>query len=752
MGLDKGPNILGYRLQMEGDSVFTSAFGKARHAVVDTSASLGQLDRGVQSVSRSWAEGALKLAGTVGGLMAANAVVTKGWNAAVADAQALRRVTTLLEPGQKAAQLFGDEFDRIARRVGIDDAILLNAGYDALQKNISKTDLAAFIEESARTAGATTQDLGAIITATTNAMSVYGYTVTEAHRVQNLLFQGVRHGASDIGVLGELIGQQGYQAKTLGLELEDLVAALGALGAGGVRGSRAMMGLSTILTAMQDPGEEALQQAQFLGIAWDTASIKAMGFGKWLQHVQERLKAGEAWGQDPSRALKALGLGAMTGNTFSALMANADSYNQILDEIRRGEDVTGKLWTQWQADPIMRTQQLGTATGQLWDRFGGGMMMGLSGIGGAEELDRVVERLGPQIESLGENLGNVLKSLAEFAIEYLPPMMSVVKAVLDQNKKIKEETGVDPAEVLVKTKLADEATGGLLSGVVSAIGGAVAGALASRWLSGGGRALSAAGDVTAKVLPAVGGPSGGITQFGDLSRLFGSWGHLADGAAGIELPQVVSASKWAGLGKWLGGASKALSLASLPALAGDIAMMDKTWANINRPEPGPYSTTTSWIPVPGMPMSPDINSQMAYTMMRYFTTLEEALIGQSIPHAQDAIDKAFSAYADAFGSGLGDTLANRIQALLGRIEDAAQMKKDDELLLKIDIDHRVEKKAPWDTDEHTAQATTRMRKAGAGRAETHANYRFFTMTPGTGVHAVKPLPENVMLSHIRPVD
>ena len=206
----------------------------------------------------------------------------------------------------KSAGDFEESFDRVALRInassgeiekfrgnvlayGADSSRSLadiNAALaESIQRGTSYKDAIDQLATAEHLAVATHSDLKSSTVLLSTVMNAYGASVSEAAHYGDLFTQGVKIGAGEIPQLSEEMGKIAGIAHGMGIPLETLVAALGALGSYGVNTSTALGGLKFMLSNLLDPSKEARAEAQKLGIAFDAQAVKTKGLEVVMQQA-----------------------------------------------------------------------------------------------------------------------------------------------------------------------------------------------------------------------------------------------------------------------------------------------------------------------------------------------------------------------------------------------------------------------------------------------------------------------------------
>lgn len=122
----------------------------------------------------------------------------------------------------------------------------------------------------------------------TSVMNAYGDKVESATSVSDAMFVGMAKGKTTIGELSGALGRVAPFAAQVGMSFDELVASVAALTKGGISTREAMTGVRAVLQGVSKPAAEATKLAEQLGIDFNLAGLKAMGFAGFLDHVMEK--------------------------------------------------------------------------------------------------------------------------------------------------------------------------------------------------------------------------------------------------------------------------------------------------------------------------------------------------------------------------------------------------------------------------------------------------------------------------------
>lgn len=640
------------------------------------------------------------LKGSMGGLAKAAAgvvVAYAGWQTinksiqdGIANLKVMGTLGVIFDGPKSQVDALERSFDALARRVGIADDALVAAATDATRLGVAPDALEGVVGQTAKTTQATYGaygDINTILQATARTANTYGLPLTpeNASRIQNILFQGVRAGASSFGEIGDLIGQRGKGLESVGIGMEDVPALLATLNKRGLRGQEALGAIQTMFGVMEKAPEQTTEYAAALGLPWNMREMQSRGLGQWLKDMDRALKA---QGGDTSQIMARLGVEPNSANALLSMIAGAGEFEALRTSMRGGADLIGPAFAAWERSPLAFKDRMDVVKGQGFESLGMGFLGGIAGANADTAIDKLVD-VQPKLNEFGDKLGAGASLLLDAALH-----LSGVRFGPDGKPTTEEGTNWWP-------------------GI-----GAVAGGL-------------------------------GLAEFFSRSKVLkGLWSLAKPIAAGVGgyftgLPWAFSAAaSGSGIGASIGSAAllplKGGAYGTMAYLAGRGALEEGRMIGAAGQDPGF---------IPGI----DSFEVFGFGDRDVYRVRQDMLRTQAeaqtmsleiLKNWKDTLGDMAGAVADVFNTN------PVVQALRDQLDEWKQRQADEKVLnVNVEIDHqqRIEFGDPTTKNKTGVRA----KKGGAGRAEIHTGYRFFQVQNGTGVHAVRPMPENAIFSHVR---
>ncbi len=182
---------------------------------------------------------------------------------------AFANVSTLLNEGEDAMDLFGDAVSRLSTELPVQGGRIevINGLYQTLSAGITNaSDATLVLEIAIKAAKAGLTDTFTAVDVITTALNAYGLSADRAEGVSDILFETVRRGKLNFDDIASTIGRVLGIAAQLNVPLEDIAAAMATLTKQGINAEEASTGLTATLTAMLTPSEALKQRLEDLGI------------------------------------------------------------------------------------------------------------------------------------------------------------------------------------------------------------------------------------------------------------------------------------------------------------------------------------------------------------------------------------------------------------------------------------------------------------------------------------------------------
>ena len=290
-------------------------------------------------------------------------------------------------------------------------------------------DFAGVVARTARVTGAANDT---VVAGITNILAAYGKSAEEGNRVAGMMITANRMGRTSFKELTYGMRYAIPTAASMGIQAEEVLAAVTALTAGDETTRESMQAMGKALNAVRNPSRNAAAVAQQLGIDFSEAALQSQGFAGFMDDIRRKtggnMQIMEAlFGNErTARSMSILaGTGAATFNEVLAEMS--DATQTVATEFARVTDTPAERWQK----AINRIQnsgvRLGTALLPLAERIIAKFSDMADRLAGVD-----FSRLTSEIERVfmaAERLGGMIARVIGFAWRFRGVIIAIVGAM-----------------------------------------------------------------------------------------------------------------------------------------------------------------------------------------------------------------------------------------------------------------------------------------------------------------------------------
>jgi len=288
--------------------------------------------------------------------------------------------------------------------------------YQVLSASVPVADSLDFLATASKSAVAGVTDISTSVDALTTVYNAYGAEAYSVENISDIMFQTIKRGKLTYETLAGALGTVVPIASQVGVQFEEVAGAMATMTRQGIDVNTATVALRQTLVSVLKPTKDATETAERLGIGFDSATLKAMGFADWLTMVSE--KAGGS--VDDMTALfgnvrALMGVFALAGDKIEEF---TDDVDLMRDAVVNGNVTHEAFVKQLQnADAMLRTLKtiLDKMKLAIWEGvvkpFQEAILNTDDVVKSMEELQKKAIEFGTK---LGESIGKVIKALVDF--------------------------------------------------------------------------------------------------------------------------------------------------------------------------------------------------------------------------------------------------------------------------------------------------------------------------------------------------
>ena len=407
-------------------------------------------------------EGASKLGGIAAKGFAAIGAAAAGATAAIVKVgsdfeTSMAKVQTLADTTQVSMADLSKGITEMSNTTGQSSQSLAEALYQALSAGVQTSDALAYTEQAAKLAAAGFTTTESAVDALSTVMNAYKMDASEVNAVSDMLLQTQNKGKTTVDELAASIAQVTPTAAAMGVEFEQVSAALATMTAQGVPTSQATTQLNQLFAELGKSGQQASENlmkaaegTEYAGMSFqqmmdagvplnevlNMMSDYAEANGKSLLDMFGSIEAGKA-------ALTMAGENSeMFANNLEAMNESAglteEGFTTMLDTLQGKMGILQESFTnlgiaiyQGMQEPLKGLADVGIdALDQLMTAFNEGGMEGLIQAG-SNIIANLLTGIAESLPTLAEQGINIAVTLLNAIIEQLPTILNAgVQAIL----------------------------------------------------------------------------------------------------------------------------------------------------------------------------------------------------------------------------------------------------------------------------------------------------------------------------------
>lgn len=272
----------------KGAKGMSAGFDHMAKRVEQSTSGMNKFKKMLKSTAVQMAAGMGVMLGVQGGIRAIRTAVTDFIKTGREFEKTWANVTTMLTISEKETLKLKDQLIGLSPTLG-GTTELAKAMYQVLSASIDPAKAVMFLGEAAKSAVAGVTDAFVAVDALTTVINAYGMSAEAVTKVSDIMFQTVKRGKLTYEGMAGALGTVVPIASQVGVRFEELGAAMATLTRQGIDVNTTTVSLRQIMVSVLKPTTDAEAAAKRLGIQFDAAAIKSMGFQKWLQHVIDAL-------------------------------------------------------------------------------------------------------------------------------------------------------------------------------------------------------------------------------------------------------------------------------------------------------------------------------------------------------------------------------------------------------------------------------------------------------------------------------
>lgn len=267
------------------------------------------------------------LAAAAGAFAALTIAIGKCMGKAQEFQYGMAEVSTLLDKqGMEELPRLKNQVLGLAVAYGKGTEDLTKATYQAISAGIAAKEAGGFLGVAGKLAIGGVTNMETAVDGLTSIKNAYGLALEDMTDVSDKMFVAMRAGKTTIEELSNTIGNVAPIASTMNIAIGDVLAMVATLTKGGINTARAVTGIRAAMLEVMRASPKFVKAAEQYGIQYDLATVRQMGFAKWLSYANEKITA--------------------QGGKMTDLFSNVRALTAVLTLAGKGEKVNAEIMDQ----------------------------------------------------------------------------------------------------------------------------------------------------------------------------------------------------------------------------------------------------------------------------------------------------------------------------------------------------------------------------------------------------------------------
>lgn len=310
------------------------AFGKLKDRTTD-------LEKGFNKIGKAFSNfGSLATKSLTVPIVASTTAMGLASKKAIEFDNGMREVLTLLpELGNESFEKLKNQALSFSKDIGKAPEETVKALYQALSAGIPRENVFEFLKTAGEASIAGVSDLKTSVDGLTSVTNAYGSEILNAQKASDIMFQTVKLGKTDFTQLSNSLFNVIPIASAIGVQFEDIGAAIAAMTAQGVPTSVATTQIRQSLVELNKEGSVAYET--FKQISGESFKDFIAGGGNLQEALQMMSDHAEKTGKEVTSMFSSV----EAGNAVLALSGkNASKFKDYLDQVRNSVGATSEAF------------------------------------------------------------------------------------------------------------------------------------------------------------------------------------------------------------------------------------------------------------------------------------------------------------------------------------------------------------------------------------------------------------------------
>ena len=252
-------------------------------------------------------------------------------------------------------QKISNEIRAVSDETGAGVADLSESVYQAISAGVDAAHAVGFVKDMTIAAKAGFTDTTTAVNGVTTVLNAYGKSAEEASAITDQMLLAQNFGKTSFGEMAEAMGNVIPIAAQLNVSTQELFGSIAVLTKNGIRTSEAITGLKAAYSNILKPSSEAAKLSQSLGIEFNAAHLKSVGWVKFLDEVKR------ATGGDAQQMAQLFGSVEALNSVLVLTGKGAGDFDKVMDQMAKSAGMTREAYEKM----LTPSEQMQLAMNQL---------------------------------------------------------------------------------------------------------------------------------------------------------------------------------------------------------------------------------------------------------------------------------------------------------------------------------------------------------------------------------------------------
>lgn len=201
---------------------------------------------------------------------------------------AMAKVSTIADTTQKPMATLKNEVISLSNETGVAVTSIAESQYQAISAGVETASSVNFVKTAVKAAKGGFTDAATAVDGLTTVLNAYNLKADKAATISDQMLVAQNFGKTTFGDMASSMGKVIPIASSLNVSTEELFSSIAVMTKNGIATAESVTGLKAAYSNILKPTADAQKTAKSLGLEFNAAHLKSVGWGKFLQEIKEK--------------------------------------------------------------------------------------------------------------------------------------------------------------------------------------------------------------------------------------------------------------------------------------------------------------------------------------------------------------------------------------------------------------------------------------------------------------------------------